>query len=140
MRIFKILVFIFGIMISGYNSGNSQEIAKEGAFKQTINQIEENKAHSEREGYIQNNVDTNCPISINDFSYTKIDGLQYQIKLKDESKRKYQNDNNVQWFFAFPETNGWKIVKEFEPLIDFSYVPKDKRKYNTQLWKKITSL
>ena len=133
-----IVVFTFIIMISGYNISNNQALAKEGTLKQTLNQLDKNKAQMEEEGYILYNIDTNCPININDFSYTKIDGLKYQIKLKNEAKNKYKNDNNVQWFFAYPDVNGWKILKETEPLVDFSYISEEKRKYDAHLWKKIT--
>ena len=136
----SLLLLTFAVMV-GCDSKDTEKITTKnytGTMAEAAQEMKKNRERLEKEGYISDYYDIECPINITAFAYDKIDSMKFQIKLADETKRNYEKDEKLQWLYASPDENGPKRVNQFEPLVDFNYVSQDSRKMRTSRWKKIT--
>lgn len=142
----SLLLLIAFIIISGCNDKNSQsKVENSGDFKGFMTEMAEaqkqskkNQEQRQKDGYIEDVYDPECPIKVEAFNYDTLDNMKYQIKLKDESKKTYANDNKIQWQYSVPDNNSRKkTVKIFEPLVDFNFVTQEYRTMKPYIWKRI---
>lgn len=134
--IFSSLLLLVFVVTSGCDSKDKKDTGQI-TTQNFMEEMKNNRERLEKEGYVNDNYDLNCPINITAFAYDKIDNMKFQIKLADETKRNYEKDDKIQWLYASPDANGRKRVNQFEPLVDFNYVSQESRKMRPYMWKKI---